>query len=364
MTALLLVLTVYLFIILQIKRYHELILCDYEKDSEDLTRYLGRCCLLSFSRPYGINRKFWCQGTIRPSHTAIDVIRALINFHVNVHEAGYAFNGQLSITDLYWLPRAKSVKISASTVRGIMVNRTEPGVNLDFKSLSSTITNKVFRPKVPNELKHLLELMTKDPVHHINLIKHNIVLLDDEDKVARYIILHQKLVLAKTLDEKIYWEALKYLKCGICNELMNWQTAILYHPALLKVFNFKNNELLPADEEGVSIYGRHCCHHLLKYAVEDEDTPNQKHSIDAQEATMNDDSKKDIANRGKQEHYHSEKSDEKCKTIKFSLADVFPLMECFIPGLFSQLQEAVFEIIEILYPQKLQMLISKTTGGA
>lgn len=50
--------------------------------------------------------------------------------------------------------------------------------------------------------------------------------------------------------------------------------------------------------------------------------------------------------------------------IKFTLADIFPILECFVPGLFSQLQEALFEIIEKQYPQRLHKLRSKSSGGA
>lgn len=256
---------------------------------------------------------------MRPTQAIIDVITALINFHVDVYQEGYTSNGQLSIEDFYWLSRTKTVKISDITFKDVMVQKTEAGTVLDFKSLSRTITAKVFRTLVPKELRHLLELMTKDPIHHLNLIKHNIILLGDEEKVGRYIMLHQKLVLAKQLDEKMYTKALKYLKCGVCKEIQNWQTAIFYHAALLKVFNYKREKILPDNEEGAGLFRRHCCHHLTKYALDDEEeednSEQNKSSTDAEAMNI----------------------DAEQQKMKFSLADIFPLLECFIPGLFSQL---------------------------
>ncbi|KAL6873925.1 hypothetical protein ACP4OV_014007 [Aristida adscensionis] len=52
------------------------------------------------------------------------------------------------------------------------------------------------------------------------------------------------------------------------------------------------------------------------------------------------------------------------KRVNFSVLDIFPSLELFIPGLFAQLQEAVYEMIEIQHPQELQAIRSKTTGAA
>jgi hypothetical protein len=82
-----------------------------------------------------------------------------------------------------------------------------------------------------------------------------------------------------------------------------------------------------------SVFGRHCCNHLLKYSFE----------------TVKD---------------NGNKTGALVEIIKFSVTGIFPLLECIIPGLFSEIQEAVFEIIEIKYPQELKVLRSKTTGGA
>jgi hypothetical protein len=92
-----------------------------------------------------------------------------------------------------------------------------------------------------------------------------------------------------------------------------------YHAALLKVFNYKREKILPDNEEGAGLFRRHCCHHLTKYALdeeEEEDNSEQnKSSTDAEAMNI----------------------DAEQQKMKFSLADIFPLLECFIPGLFSQL---------------------------
>lgn len=165
-------------------------------------------------------------------------------------------------------PSVKKVKIWG-LITGDMVAKSEDGMITDFRFLSDLISTRVFRTgKVPKELRHLLNLMKTEPLKYSNLIKYNIALLDDEEKVAKFIILHQKLVLAKMVDEEIYAKALKYISCGQCGELNNWYKAILYHPALVKLLNHNSGSKINADEEGAAVFGRHTCHHLLKYAVE------------------------------------------------------------------------------------------------
>jgi hydrogenase maturation factor len=205
-----------------------------------------------FVRPHGIKVRFWRKGIIRPSDLAIDMIRALIHFLDVVHEAGYTFDGQLSGDNLYWLPDSKAVKIWG-LISGVMVKKTDEGMRSDFACIHDLIRDRIFPgSRIPTELEHLMRLMKSDPIRYANLIKYNICLLDDENKVGKYIILFQKLQ-AKKLDENIYREALKKLKCGKCVK-ENWQKDILYHDALVSVFDYDEHKRIPADEEGVSLW--------------------------------------------------------------------------------------------------------------
>ncbi|KAL6873924.1 hypothetical protein ACP4OV_014006 [Aristida adscensionis] len=56
--------------------------------------------------------------------------------------------------------------------------------------------------------------MKRDPLVYGTLVRHHIILLDDESKVGKYITLFQRLHQIKKLDEKIYLKALKYIECG------------------------------------------------------------------------------------------------------------------------------------------------------
>lgn len=120
-----------------------------------------------------------------------------------VEQAGYCFDGQLTMKNLYWLAETKTIKVRGLGVRD-MIKMTKAGIKSDFKWIAELIRNNVFAgSKVPRELKYLLVYMASDPIKYGNLIRHNICLLDDESKVGKFIILYQKLAIIRKLDYNI-----------------------------------------------------------------------------------------------------------------------------------------------------------------
>uniref|UniRef100_A0A0A9CKV5 Uncharacterized protein n=1 Tax=Arundo donax TaxID=35708 RepID=A0A0A9CKV5_ARUDO len=265
--------------------------------------------------PYGIKVRYRLQGISRPTSMALDIIKALIDLIDLIHLCGYSLDGHLALKNLYWLPNSKMIKISGLVI-GQMVKKNKSRIKGDFASMHNFIRDCVFAgSKVPGELKTLMKLMITDPIMYGNLIRDNIMLLNDESKVGRYISLHQKLTRVRKIDEQMYLCALTYLKCGRCDRTQNWQIVVLYNSALASVFE-REDAVYPADDAGVSWYGCNCCHHVLDHSVGYENN----------------------------------------KVIKFTFADIFPMLECFIPGLFAELEEALFAIIEIHYSQELRSL--------
>lgn len=310
-----------------IKKYHSFILCKHERGKAirlDLllqgtpTTY---CCT-----PFGAvsGAKYNCFD--RPTEFAMDVIRALIHLHDLVHSSEYSFDGQLPIENLYWIPETKSIKIAGLTI-GEMVKKTDKRIKSDFKCQHNLIRDKVFSgSNVPRELRHLLRLMISDPIQYRSLITHNICLLDDEEKLGRYTVLYQKLGIIKKMDRKLFQKALSYVTCGVCYPWHNWKWDVYLNEALISVYEYRNiPDYYTEDAEGVAWFGRNCCGHLTDGSVRSENGG-------------------DIA-------------------IMYTCADIFPMVECYVPGLFSQVEEGVFEVVKIHNNQKLQCLVNKATGG-
>lgn len=273
-------------------------------------------------RPYGIKPRCPYQGFSRPTSQALDVIRALIRLMELVEQAGHCFNGKLTTKNLYWLSETKTIKVWGLQIRDI-VKMTESGIKADFKWIEELIRNSLFaRSKVPRELKYLLGYMASDPIKYGNLIRHNICLLDDESKVGKFIILYQKLTIIGKLDQQIFQTAFSYIKCGFCGAKRDWQVDVELNDVLQKIFTYHRTGYYSQDKAGVALFGRHCSHHGTDHCV-----------------------------------------DCLLKVVEYSSADIFPMLECHVPGLFTQLQEALFEVIEISYPHKLQKLRNRCTGG-
>lgn len=350
-----------------ISKHHEFILCEHEKaGAVKLSGFLKKCkSIYSFALPYGIRKGYRTEGILRPGPDAYHVIRALVDFVFLVHEDGFTFDGNLSIDNMYWLPNCKKVKVWG-LMADEMLGKFDDGMVSDFRFLNNLISKSLFRTgNVPRELRHLLNLMKIDPLRYSNLIRYNIALLDDEDKVGKYMILHQKLVLAKMVDQKMYAKALSYISCGRCEGLNNWHNDILYHPALVKLFNKNRGSWIKADVEGATVFGHHACHHLAQYTIETtEDSANEVSAKTSVNSKIADDQVFKKCNMANEEDTIDQKEPGTESRITFSVGDIFPLLECFLPGLFSQVQEAVFEIIEKQYPHELQKLRNKRTGGA
>lgn len=241
-----------------------------------------------------------------------------------VEQAGYCFGGKLTMKNLYWLSETKTIKVWGLGIRD-MIKMTKSGIKSDFKWIEELIRTNVFAgSKVPRELKYLLGYMASDPIKYGNLIKHNICLLDDESKVGKFIILYQKLTIIRKLDYQIFQTAVSYIKCGLCSAGHDWRANVKFNTVLEKIFSYQRRGYYSPDEAGVALFGRHCNHHGTDDCV---DCQNQ------------------------------------LKVIEYSNADIFPMLECHVPGLFAQLQEALFEVIEIRYPHKLQRLRNRCTGG-
>jgi len=304
-----------------INKHHTFILCKHEKNGAvRLDKLFVGFRGIYFMKPYGIVPKNRYHGFSRPTQDALDIIRGLVHLMDLVLHDGFCFNGKLTLKNLYWLSQTKTVKISGLVI-GDMVKKTEPGIQSDFVWIHDMIRDYVFAgSKVPRELKHLMRYMTSDPVKYANLIRNNICFLDDESKVGKFIILYQKLSTIRKLDYNIYLKALSYVKCGS----RDWQKEVKRNTVLLKIFYHQKCGYYTADEAGVTLLGRHCCHHCTDDCV----------------ACRN-----------------------RVLIIEYSNADIFPMLECHVPGLFAEVQEALFEVIEIHHPRELQMLRNKITGG-
>lgn len=308
-----------------IKKHHSFILCKQEKKrAQRCDRLLHGFRGIYFLTPYGIKPGSRYQGFSRPTEEALDIIRALVHLMDLVQLSGVSFNGKLTLKDLYWLSETKTVKISSLAI-GDMVKMTGTGIQADFTWIHNIIRDNVFAGmKVPRELKHLMRYMVSDPVKYGNLIRHNICLLDDESKVGKFIILYQKHTILRQLDHSLFLKALSYVKCGVCDSSRDWQADVKLNTVLKRIFKHQRQGYYLPDESGVALFGRNCCHHCT------DDCVVCKNNL---------------------------------LVIEYSNADVFPMVECHIPGLFAQVQEGLFEVIEIQYSHKLQRLRNKITGG-
>ena len=76
------------------------------------------------------------------------------------------------------------------------------------------------------------------------------------------------------------------------------------------------------NNEGPLIFGRHCCNHLLDYSIDAVD-----------------------------------------KSILFTMADEYAMIELCLPGLFAEVQQALFEVTQILFPKELSVLKATLIGA-
>ncbi|TVU27907.1 hypothetical protein EJB05_19408, partial [Eragrostis curvula] len=255
-----------------IRKHHAFILCKHEKRTAiRLDLMLKNNATTYFCKPFGVSSQCAFSGFYRPTEIVVEVVRALILFHDLAHEAGYSFDGRLLVTNLYWVPETKSIKV-AGLVIGEMVKKTDESIRSDYTAQHDMIRDEVFAgSKVPRELRHLMRFMISNPILYRNLITHNVCLLDDEAKVGRFIVLYQKLAIIKKLDKNIFWSAMSYVTCGRCDQWHDWRGDVKLNDALKEVYDYKKvHGYYTPDEDGVTWFGRNCCGHVTDYSVDSE----------------------------------------------------------------------------------------------
>lgn len=88
---------------------------------------------------------------------------------------------------------------SLGGLRGKDFKKTTPLMaERDYQSLSLIFTKELFGSvPIPDELGAWLDLLCENPLSHVDLITEHMFLLEDDEKITKYIILFQKLQQAK-----------------------------------------------------------------------------------------------------------------------------------------------------------------------
>lgn len=294
-----------------LKRKHSFTICKYDKNPEKLKVVIQSHSMVILAQPYGVTPSSKLRGFTRPSELAIAIIRALLELVREMHGAGCSLDGKISIENLCWLSDRK-VKLSRSG-KVTLLNWFPTRAERDFAAIHDLIRDVVFQGYlVPSELTGIMKLLVNDPIRYEELILNNIILLDDVHKISEYAICFQQLQQVQKHSELIYRIALTYIK-----ERMGWKQDVTDNSALTCVLTHKGGIAFAGKtkNEGPAIFGRHCCAHLLDYSIDPVD-----------------------------------------QTILFTIADEFAMIELCLPGLFSEVQRALFEITHILFPKELTSL--------
>lgn len=293
------------------KRKHSFTICKYEKTPERLKVMIQSHSMVILAKPYGITSRSQLRGFTRPSELSLAIIRALLEFVREMHAAGCSLDGKFSVENLYWLSDRK-VKLSRSG-KVLLLNWFPTRAERDFAAIHDLIRDVVFKGYlVPSELTGFMKLLVNDPIRYEELILNNIILLDDVHKIGEYAACFQQLQQVQKHSEMIYRVALTYIK-----ERISWRQDVTDNSALNSVLTHKGGIAFHGrtDNEGPAIFVRHCCAHLLDYSIDPVDN-----------------------------------------TILFTIADEFAMIELYLPGLFSEVQRALFEIIHVLFPKELSLL--------
>lgn len=151
-------------------------------------------------------------------------------------------------------------------------------------------------------------MLRDDPLSNLELITRNIFLLDDEAKVAEFMIDFQKLEQVKGISADIYATALSFVVTGHHNGVCVWQAYALQSYILekLKNHNVPPNPFTNTVEDMV-LFGRHGCHHLCHGSVK-------------------------IV-------YHN---NTEVITLFMRVSEIYSHIETFLPGLFAQVQQGYY----------------------
>jgi hypothetical protein len=258
---------------------------------------------------------------IRASLHVREISVALVKLIGLMHSCGYCLDGLLTLSMLYWIDSTKSLKVGGLT-RNDIKKWSSLGATRDYYAVDRIVRTEIFcTDQIPKELEAWLLLLLDDPLSNIDLITKNMFLLDDEAKVAEYMIIFQKLQQVKGISADVYATALSFVVTGHLNGVCLWQAYALQSYLLEKVKNYNSPpNVFTNSVDDMVLFGRHGCHHLCEGSV------------------------KTI--------YHN---NAEILYLFIRVSEIYSHMETFLPGLFAQVQKGYYVALRMLEEANLPM---------